>query len=136
MQTWMYVVAGVLLLFVGVVIGISVWSPNKKQDKKVDDVDIKNGMRYSRDEFIVNDDGSMKVSHIKGDIIVKKGESLIASRKTGFKPGKYTVLSTFDSNEKMNIRLGGYVHEFKHGDEIIVGDGESICPVSCSIILR
>lgn len=51
-------------------------------------------------------------------------------------PGTYTVLATSDGTAAFKLRLGGLVREYKHGDTVVLGDGESICAVSCSVILR
>lgn len=136
MEIWMYIVAGALLLFFGALIGVSIWRTKKPDGRVADDVELKRGVRYSTDEFIVEDDGSTKVSLVQGDIVIKKGETAIANKKGDFKPGKYTVLATNEGADALNIRVGSYVREFKHGAEIIVAEGESVCPVSTSIILR
>ena len=39
----------------------------------------------------------------------------------------------FPSN---TVRVGNYVQEYKHGQEIILAEGDEICPTSTTIILR
>ena len=56
-------------------------------------------------------------------------------KKSPIKPGKYTVLSAYSNEETFNIRIGGFVKEYKHGQEIVLADGDEICPTSTTIIL-
>ena len=52
------------------------------------------------------------------------------------KPGKYTMLATKDDEEKFNVRIGVYVKEYSHAQEIVLAEGEEITAVSTDIILR
>ena len=52
------------------------------------------------------------------------------------KPGKWTILASNDSITVFNVRVGNYVQEYKHGQEIILAEGDEICPTSTTIILR
>ena len=56
--------------------------------------------------------------------------------KGGIKPGKWTVLASNDSHTTFNIRVGNYVQEYKQGQEIVLVEGDEICPTSTTIILR
>ena len=51
------------------------------------------------------------------------------------KGGKYTVL-TADGSDSFNIRVNGLVREIKHGDVLILGEGDTFCPVSHTVVLR
>lgn len=51
------------------------------------------------------------------------------------KVGKYTVL-TADGSDSFNIRVNGLVREIKHGDVLILGEGDTFCPVSHTVVLR
>lgn len=136
MEIWMYIVAGVLLVFVGALLGYSIWHSKIKDERKADDVELKGGVRYSLDENIVSNDGETQVSLVKGDVVLKKGQTVTADKKGDFKPGKYTVLATNENVDSVNIRVGTFVREFKHGSKIIIAEGETVCPVSTSVILR
>ena len=60
----------------------------------------------------------------------------IARKKAGsFCPGS---IPRFPSGETINfkLRVGGLVKNFVHGDSVVLGDGEEICAVSASVILR
>lgn len=58
----------------------------------------------------------------------KKGGALLA--------GKYTVLAANRENDPVKLRIGGIVRDFAHGDTIVLADGEEICAVSRTAILR
>ena len=60
----------------------------------------------------------------------------IVGKDKKVKPGKYTILSTQEGMPSVNIRIGHYVREYKHGSTIVLVEGEKITPVSSSIILR
>ena len=47
----------------------------------------------------------------------------------------YTVL-TADGSDSFNIRVNGLVREIKHGDVLILGEGDTFCPVSHTVVLR
>ena len=57
-------------------------------------------------------------------------------KKEEIHPGKWTVLASNDSVTTFNIRVGNYVQEYKHGQEIILAEGDEVCPTSTTIILR
>ena len=105
-------------------------------NREVDNIKIKNGIRYTTDEAILTQDGDVKVSLTQRDIVLQQSTTYIANKDSNLKPGKYAVLSTHDEMETFNIRIGEYVREYKHGDSIVLGEGEKITPVSSPIILR
>ena len=51
-------------------------------------------------------------------------------------PGKYTVLSSSDGADSFNIRAGGFVREYKHGDSIVIAEGDEVTAVSHTVVLR
>ena len=66
------------------------------------------------------------------EILFGKGYQLTVKKELS-QPGQ------FASNEKVttfNIRIGNYVQEYKHGQEVVLSDGDEICPTSTTIILR
>ena len=53
-----------------------------------------------------------------------------------FMPGTYTVLATNETNTKFNLRIAGTVREYKHGEKIVLSEGDTITAVSHIVILR
>ncbi len=104
--------------------------------REVDGVVIKRNVRYSEDATIVDTDGEQNVSYVKDDIILSPRKMVTVSAKGDLKPGKWTVLSAYGNEDTFNIRIGLYVKEYKHGQEIILAEGDEICPTSTTIILR
>lgn len=49
--------------------------------------------------------------------------------------GRYALLSADDSTDKFNVRLNGLVQEYSSGDTVVLADGDTISPVSGSVIL-
>ena len=108
----------------------------KKQEQITQAIHDQDGSRYSveDDTKAYESDGTANASFTKEDIIVGKGTTLVAGKDIA--TGKYMVLTTVDGIDAFNVRLNGFVREIKHNSTIILGDGDNICPVSHSIILR
>ena len=104
--------------------------------REVDDVTMKKGVRYTDDMTIVTQDGDTNISFGKGDCVLKQNQTYVADRKGYVHPGKYTILATKEDEETFNVRIGIYVREYHHGQEIVLTEGEEITPVSTDIILR
>ena len=132
----------VAVIFVGILIaGIIKMRKNKKiqaeiESREVEDVTIKKGIRYTDDMTIVTSDGETNLSYGKGDCLLKQNETYVAARNGYVHPGKYTILTTNDDETSFNIRVGVYVREYKHGQEIVLAEGEEITAVSSDVILR
>ena len=104
--------------------------------REVDDVTMKKGVRYTDDMTIVTQDGDTNISFGKGDCVLKQNQTYVADRKGYVHPGKYTILATKEDEETFNVRIGIYVREYHHGQEVVLTEGEEITPVSTDIILR
>ena len=108
----------------------------ESEQKQAEPVVEKDGVRYTPDAEIVGDNGEVNVSYVNQDIILQPRKAVTVDKKGVIKPGKYTVLSAYENEDSFNIRIGLYVKEYKHGQEIVLADGEEICPTSSTIILR
>lgn len=102
----------------------------------VEDVNIKNGVRYTIDQTVVDTDGNANISLSQKDILLSQNKTEIVGVKNKVKPGKYTLLATVQNEEKFNIRIGSYVKEYKHNQDIVLNEGEEITCVNTSVILR
>lgn len=138
-----YIVGGAIILAVVIAIIVGIVNTFRKAKKRaeeksreVDDVVVKHGVRYTPEATIVDEVGNDNVTFIKGDIIIKPRKVMKVGKKEDIKPGKWTVLASNDSVTTFNIRVGNYVQEYKHGQEIILAEGDEICPTSTTIILR
>lgn len=109
---------------------------NALKDREVDDVNIKKGVRYTVDQTVVDENGEMNVSFGQGDVVLNQGVTEIVGVKNKVKPGKYTMLSAKDEDEKFNLRVGAYVKEYKHNQKIVLAEGQEITAVNCTVILR
>ena len=111
-------------------------SKNEKKQREATAVEEKGGVRYTPDATIVDSEGEMKVSFVKDDILLQPRKVIEVGKKSGLKPGKYTVLSAYGNETSFNIRIGQYVKEYQHGQEVVLAEGDEICPTSTTIILR
>lgn len=136
----MYGLAGFIVVLTAVLTIVKMVKKHKaKKDAKgreAEDVVVKNGVRYSRDSEIVDEEGNQNISYVKQDIILQPRKMVVVDKKGQVKPGKYTVLSAYENEQTFNIRIGLYVKEYKHGQEIVLAEGDEICPTSSTIILR
>ena len=108
----------------------------EEKTREVGDVKIKHGVRYTPEATIVDKAGNEMVTYIQGDIIIKPRKAMKVGKGGQIKPGKWTILASDESHTKFNVRIGNYVQEYKHGQEIVLTDGDEICPTSTTIILR
>lgn len=138
-----YVIGGLIIAAVLIAIIVSIVKVMKRakireeeKSREVGDVVEKHGVRYTPEATIVDEFGNENVTYIKGDIIIKPKKSLLVGKNADIKPGKWTILSANDAETSFNVRIGLYVKEFKHGQEIILSEGDEICPTSTTIILR
>ncbi|MBQ7466738.1 MAG: hypothetical protein IJS74_01550 [Clostridia bacterium] len=138
-----YIFYGILGLIVFITSIITIKKMVKKNKEKkesksrqVEDVVEKDGVRYTPDAEIVDKEGNQNVSYVKDDIVLQPRKMVKVDKKGVIKPGKYTVLSAYENEGTFNIRIGNYVKEYKHGESIVLAEGEEICPTSSTIILR
>ncbi len=103
---------------------------------EVDKTLNKHGVRYTQTQNIVGEDGQMNVSFSSEDILLMQNQTETVGKKSKIKPGKYTLLSTEDKVDAFNMKLGTYVKEYKHGQRVVLAEGDEITAVSCNVILR
>ena len=130
-------VAIVLIASIVTIVTIAKERKAKKQNKhEVNTVEEIGGVRYTQDANIVDDNGEMNISYVKEDIILQPRKMVEVGKKGPIKPGKYTVLAAYSNEESFNIRIGQFVKEYQHGQEVVLVEGDEICPTSTTIILR
>ena len=108
---------------------------NSAGDQYAEGVKISGGVRYSKDAAIFDKDGA-NISLQKGDFLLEKGKTYTAEKGGVLLAGKYTLLAANKENDPVKLRIGGIVRDFSHGDTIVLADGEQICAVSRTAILR
>lgn len=138
-----YIVGGIIIAAVVIWLIVAIANTVKKakiraeeKTREVDDVVIKHGVRYTPEATIVDEKGNDNVTFVKGDIVIKPRKIMKVGKHEDIKPGKWTILATNDSTTTFNVRVGNYVQEYKHGQEIILAEGDEVCPTSTTIILR
>ena len=140
MQVMTGVIIALGIVCVGLIIAVAVLSIKlrKATERKssADDVRIVDGVRYTKYGTEEAADGSPVVSHLESDIVLKRGVTYKVGKDLKIIPGKYAVLSASEKQRAFNIRIGGLVREVRHGDDIVLGEGDTICAVSHSVILR
>ncbi|MBE5738729.1 MAG: hypothetical protein E7354_03285 [Clostridiales bacterium] len=122
--------AAVVLIMLIVIICLSV----KNKNLKFGGIKVKNGVRYTKDEMIEKNN-EVNVTYNEKDIVLEVGKEYVVGENKML-PGTYTVLATNDTNFKFNLRVGGLVREYEHGEKIVLSKGDTITAVSHSVILR
>lgn len=101
--------------------------------EKTADIKVVDGVRYRTDTAT---DAGEEITHLVGDVVLAKGNACTALQNGAVLPGTYTVLSANPAIRVFNVRVGDFVREYKHGDTLVLADGETICAVSCTVLLR
>jgi hypothetical protein len=131
---WTAIGAGAAFVLAMLII-IPVVRRNKVRSKK-NLVETRNA-RFTYETGTTTQAGDAKVSFTREDVLIPMGTTLRAAAKGGdLKPGKYIILCTDDKTPKFNMRIGSYVHEYKHNQEVVIGEGMEVTAISKSVILR
>lgn len=132
-----YIIGGGACVLLLILIIIRVLRRSRLKGNNVEQI---KGVRYTTTseytETPKEEDLDVKISYNKTDIIIPVKEERKIGKKADIKPGKYIILTTVEGTDALNIRLGGYVRVYPHGSEIILAEGDTICPVNVGIILR
>ncbi len=138
-----YIIGGLIIAAIVVAFVVSIAKTVKKakiraeeKTREVDEVVEKHGVRYTPEATIVDEKGNDNVTYIKGDIIIKPRKVAKVGKGLDIKPGKWTILASNEKATTFNVRIGNYVQEYKHGQEIVLSEGDEVCPTSTTIILR
>lgn len=78
----------------------------------------------------------VNITFVKKDFILPHNTPVEVTSEGKLKPGKYMVLSTDENQANFYIRVGIYVREYHHSQELVLAEGDTICAVSGSVILR
>ena len=128
-------IAAAVLLIALVTVAVCFARYKKKGKNYADSVKVIDGVRYSRDSAVTVD-GDVNISLKKGDFILEQGRTYTAVKDGALLPGTYTLLAAGDATKSFKIRAGGYVRDYHHGDSLVLADGDTVCAVSCNVILR
>ena len=128
-----YIFIGVASVAVILLIAVIVLARQNKL-LKFGGVKIRKGVRYSTDERIEKDNEA-NITYNQKDIILEVNKDYVVGEGKML-PGTYTVLASNEENTKFNLRIGGVVREYTHGQKIVLSKGETITAVSHSVILR
>lgn len=126
----------ILLLVLLITVAVLAVKLKRKNLSKADNVKIKNGVRYTVDGKEITENGDLKITHKERDFILSRGVTYEVRKGGALIPGKYTILSAEENTTSFNLRVDGFVREFKHADDIVLNDGDIISAVSHSVILR
>ena len=110
----------------------------KKKDKSTRDSEIVKDIKYSKAGQLLEEYSTeeVKETYNKNDILIPAKVEMKVGKKANILPGKYTILSTDNNRQTLNIKIGSYVRVYSHESEIILAEGDTIMPVAIGIILR
>lgn len=127
----------VLVMLIIAIIAINVIRrKDKHEGKRTDELEVIDGVRYTKDDVVVDESGKASVTLKKGDIMLERGKEYLVGENGDLLAGKYTVLTADENRESVNIRIGGLVRDYKHFSSIVLTDGDKISPVSNNVVLR
>lgn len=81
-------------------------------------------------------ENAVNVTFLQKDYILPQNTPVEVTEQGDLKPGKYLVLSSDENQANFYIRVGIYVREYHHNQEIVLAEGDTVCAVSGSVILR
>ena len=134
MTTMQIVILLESLLVIALAVALIVFLVKKNKTKKTDNNAVGSEDGAGPDE--TERDGKVAFLHRPSDIILEKGVTYVVGEKNGVLPGTYTVLAPQETSRAFDIRIGDVVREYKHNSGIVLAEGEKICAVSHSVILR
>ena len=70
------------------------------------------------------------------NLIMSRNVIYSAGTDGQLKTGKYVLESADSSVDKFNVRYNGLVKEYQNGDILVLADGDTISPVSGSVVLN
>ncbi len=140
LETALIIVVGVMfvalvILFVALVITSKAVKKLGGEKVKVDKIKVVDGVRYTKDDTVERN-GEKQISHKEGDITLLRGKEYTVVKDGEIMPGKYSILTADGDTEIFNIRIGGFVREFTHNTPVVLADGDTICSVSHTVVLR
>lgn len=97
---------------------------------------VKKDVRYTKNEEVTDKNGNIKISFNEGDILLDRDQTYLVAKESKLLPGKYTVLIANDNMPSVKIRLSGIVRTFEHNSEIVLAEGDKICAISGTVVLR
>ena len=108
-----------------------------EKEKSEKNLEIIDDVRYTVETNPLEaETGNVNITHLQNDIILNQNTPVTVTAVGQVKPGKYILISTDANTSSFNIRVGIYVREYKHNQEIVLAEGDTICAVSSSVILR
>ena len=105
----------------------------KKQEEAIEkektekNLEIIDDVRYTAETNPVEEQtGDVNVTHLQGDIVLNQNTPVTVDKNGQIKPGKYILISTDANTSSFNIRVGIYVREYKHNQEIVSPSAKTI----------
>lgn len=107
----------------------------KYKKLKFGGIKVKNGVRYTTDE-LPEKNNEANITYNQKDFLLEVNKDYVVGEDKKLLPGTYFVLASNETNTNFNLRIGGMVREYKHGQKIVLNKGETITAVSHNVILR
>ena len=98
-------------------------------------IKVKKGVRYTTDE-LPEKDNEANITYNQKDFLLEANKDYVVGEDKKLLPGTYYVLASNETDTKFNLRIGGLVREYAHGQKIVLNKGETITAVSHNVILR
>lgn len=125
-EGWLWIALGAAVL---IIISLIYFLVNKKRKK-----DKRDKLKTQEGDFekpLLNDRNEMFIN-LPRNVTFSVGEN----KTNPIKAGRYLLKSAIEGEKGgLNVRYNGLVKEFKSGDKITLGEGDSICCVSASAVL-
>ena len=119
------IVSGVTCLTVALVR----FSRNKKRNK------AKGEQQVEQQQDTLAQEEAYLEAYDKGQLVMTRNVIYSVGLNGKIRVGKYVLTNADESDGKFNVRFNGLVKEYANGDVLTLTDGDTLSPVSGSVVL-
>lgn len=121
---WLYIIIGIMALVIVVLVIVVVLKTRKHADPRKD-------LEVQQPSF-----AEPKLNkHNEMFITVPRNVTYTVGENGQIKPGAYIMRNAVDASKEFNVRYNGLVNQYKNETKITLGEGDSICCVSGSLVV-
>lgn len=113
----------------GAITGIVAYKAGKKGRVKKD-----NQQTSEQQDTLTQEQEYLEVNDTN-EIVMSRNVIYSVGMDGQLKEGQYELKNADSTNTKFNVRLNGLVREYVNGDIVVLTDGDTISPVSGSVLL-
>ena len=95
----------------------------------------KDGQQVEQQQDTLSQEQAYLEANDKGQLIMTRNVIYSVGLNGKIRAGKYELTNADESDGKFNVRFNGLVKEYANGDVLTLADGDTLSPVSGSVVL-